>query len=181
LALAGDGFEARVVNALGQPAAESPTVSATAGAGSPVLLPSRWLSAASLAVDLPGSFLDAGAYDVTVANPDGATSTLAHALTVVAAPRVDNVTPAMLCATGGDFTVTGADFDAAATVALTDGTVTIAGSNVVVDSATQLAVHFAANTFADNARLDLTVTNPSGCSFTLVDALKRKTGGGGCP
>ena len=87
----------------------------------------------------------------------------------------------MLCATGGDFTVAGAGFAAGATVTLGDGKNTLAGSNVVVASPSSLTVHFGANSFANNARLDLTVTNPDGCSDTLANALKRKTGAGGCP
>src|SRR4051812_23175342 len=69
LALAGDGFEARVVGLLGQPTGESPTVTAAASGGSPVVLPSRWLSTAALAVELPGELLAVGVYDVVVTNP----------------------------------------------------------------------------------------------------------------
>jgi hypothetical protein len=181
LALAGQGFEARVVGLATQPAGESPTVTATASGTSPVVLPSRWLSSTALAVDLPADLLVAGVYDVTVANPDGASTTLPQSFTRVASPHVDSVTPAMLCSTGGDFTVAGSGFVAGATITLTDGTMTLPGSNVVVTSATQLTVHFGANTFANNANLDLTLTNPDGCGFTLASALKRKTGGGGCP
>jgi hypothetical protein len=181
LLVAGQGFEARVAGVLDRPAGETPTVTATASGGSPVVLPSRWLSTTSLAVDLAPQLLGIGSYDLTVANPDGASTTLPHALSRVASPRVDNVTPGMLCGTGGDFTVAGADFVAGATVTLGDGTMTLPGASVVVTSATQLTVHFAANTFANNAQLDMTVTNPDGCAFTLANALKRKTGGGGCP
>jgi len=181
LFLAGQGFEARVAGVLDQPAGETPTVTATASGGSPVVLTSRWASTTELIVDLPGTLLGPGVYDVTVANPDGATTTLPRSLSRLSSPRVDSVTPGMLCSTGGDFTVAGADFVAGATVALTDGTMTLPGTSVVVTSATQLTVHFAANTFANNASLDLTVTNPDGCAFTLTAALKRKTGGGGCP
>jgi len=173
LALAGDGFEARVAGVLGQPAGESPTVTATESGGSPAVLPSRWLSAASLAVDLPSERLAAGIYDVVVTNPDGASATLPQSLHVDPAPRVDNAMPMNLCSTGGDFTVSGANFVAGATISLTDGTMSIAGSSVVVVSPTQLTVHFPANTYADNARLDLTVTNPDGCAFTLASALRR--------
>jgi hypothetical protein len=181
LALAGDGFEARVVGLLGQPTAESPTVTATASGGSPVVLPSRWLSVAALAVDLPSELLAVGVYDLAVTNPTGARAALPQSLTRVASPRVDNAMPNQLCVGGGDFTVTGANFVAGATAVLGDGATTLPGTNVVVASATQLTMHLGANTFADNARLDLTVTNPDGCAGTLVSALKRKTGTGGCP
>ncbi|HEX8954336.1 MAG TPA: hypothetical protein VF945_20925, partial [Polyangia bacterium] len=157
------------------------TVTATAAGGSPVALPSVWQSTAALAVDLPAGLLDAGSYDVAVANPDGAQATLAQALTRDPGPRVDGVMPPQLCSTGGDFTVTGAGFVAGAAVTLSDGATTLPGSNVVVASPTQLTVHFAANSFANNAALDLTVIDPSGCSATLAAALHRKTGSGGCP
>ena len=181
LALAGSGFEARVVGALGSPTAEAPAVTATASGGSPVTLPSRWQSTAAIAVDLSATLLPAGSYDVAVTDPDGARASLPQALAIDAAPRVDSAMPPQLCSTGGDFTVAGAGFAAGATVTLSDGATTLAGSDVVVASPTQLTVHFAANSFANNASLDLTVTNADGCGATLTGALHRKTGSGGCP
>src|SRR5262245_40016401 len=61
LTLAGDGFVARLSDVLGQPAAETPAVSATMVAsiqggplaGAPVTLPSRWQSVEQLTADVP--------------------------------------------------------------------------------------------------------------------------------
>ncbi len=181
LALAGSGFEARIDGVLGTASAEVPTVTATAGGGSPVTLPSRWLSTAALGATVAAGTLAAGTYDVTVANPDGARATLAQAFTSAPGPRVDNVAPVQLCSTGGTFTVTGAGFASGAAVSVSDGTMTLPGTNVAVASATQLTVQLGSNSFANNAALDLTVTNPDGCSGTLTGALHRKTGAGGCP
>lgn len=181
LTLDGSGFEARVDGVLGAATSEIPTVSVAASGGSPVLLPSRWRSTAMLDATVAPGLLAAGRYDVSVANPDGARATLLQALASDASPAVDNVMPVQLCATGGSFTVTGSGFAAGATVSVSDGTRTLPGSNVAVTSATQLTVQLGANTFANNAALDLTVTNPDGCSGTLATALHRKTGAGGCP
>lgn len=135
----------------------------------------------ALSVAVPAGTLAAGTYDIAVANPDGARATLPQAFISEPGPRVDNVTPPQLCSTGGDFTVTGAGFAAGATVTLTDGATTLPGSNVAVTSATQLTVRFGANSYANNAQLDLTVANPDGCSGTLTAALHRRSGTGGCP
>lgn len=180
IALAGSGFEARLADVLGTPTAEAPTVLAATSGGSPVTLPSRWQSADALAADLPTT-LAAASYDVTVVNPDGARATLASAFALDASPTIGSVTPPQLCSTGGNFTVTGAGFVAGAAVTLDDGTTTLVGSDVAVASPTQLTVQFGNNTFANNAALTLTVTNPDGCSAALPNAVHRKTGGGGCP
>jgi hypothetical protein len=181
LALGGTGFAARVVGLLGQPAGETPTVT-FAGDGSPVTLPSRWLSTTALAVDVPGGVPAYGTYDLIIANPDGAQTKGLGAFARLSAPRVDNVAPGMLCATGGDFTVTGDGFVAGAIAAISDNSGTLGAMSVSVASPTQLTAHFVGtNNFANNASLDFTVTDPSGCSGTLAGALKRKTGGGGCP
>jgi len=181
LMLAGSGFAARVDGALGQPSGESPAVALASG-GSTVALASRWLSTTALAVDLPAAVPADGRYDVTVINPDGARATLVQAFARDPAPRVDGVNPPQLCSTGGDFTVSGGGFADGATVAISDGASTLAANSVSVTSATQLMARFAGtNDFANNASLDLTVTNPDGCSATLAGALHRKTGGGGCP
>ena len=181
LMLAGSGFEARLDGALGQPTAESPAVTLARGS-STVALASRWLSTTALAVDLPAAVPGDGRYDLTVINPDGARATLVQAFARDAAPRVDGVNPPQLCSTGGDFTVTGGGFADGATVAISDGASTLAADNVSVASAAQLTARFVgANDFANNASLDLTVTNPDGCSASLAGALHRKTGGGGCP
>jgi hypothetical protein len=180
ITLAGSGFEARVAGLLGRPTAEAPAVLAATSGGSPVTLPSRWQSADAIAADVPAT-LAAGSYDLTVVNPDGARATLAGAFSVDAAPTITSVTPPQLCSTGGDFTVTGDALAAGAAVTLDDGAMTLAGGDVAVASPTQLTVHFGSNTFANNASLTLTVTNPDGCSGALANALHRKTGSGGCP
>ena len=79
----------------------------------------RWESEQQMSFDVtPDLMLQAGVYDVTLANPDGKTATLAQVLGVVPPPSVTSATPVHVCdaqmdemvvLTGQNFLVIGTD------------------------------------------------------------------------
>lgn len=192
LTLDGSGFAPRVRRGLGAATIDLPRVTAartraldgSPAPAAPVALPARWLSADALEATLATDALDAGAYDLTVTNPDGAAATLPAAFTrELPAPRIDTVTPTLLCRSGGTVTARGDGFldGAVATLADPGGGMTLDAAATTVASATELTASFGALPFAAGTKLTLTVANPDGCSGAQSAAVMVKAGGGGCP
>lgn len=109
-----------------------------------------------------GAAATLGAYDITVTNPDGGSSTTSSAFSVDAM-TISEVSPSEIAngVTGGTLTITGSGFEYGALVTSSCSTLTFgtAGSSTFV-SPTELTVTVTANT-ASSVDCDITVTNPN--------------------
>ncbi len=105
----------------------------------------------------------AGLVDVTVENPDGQSNTLTDGFTYVAPPSVTSVNPNSGPTAGGTaVTISGANFDAGATVEF--------GGNACANANVASATEITCDTPAGAAgAVDVSVENPDGQSDTLTD------------
>jgi hypothetical protein len=186
LALEGDAFTPLPTSVLAGASLTLPRA-LVSPAGTPGAAPSalavEWRSEMRLDATLPQAGLEAGDYDVAVENPDGQQTTLAAALTAIAAPRVTGLSPTDICNSAVTIVINGAALEAGATVTLGDPStgMTLAAQSVTVASPSQASAAFGASMFAKSAQLDLTLRNPDGCAVTLSNAVHIKPGNGGCP
>ncbi len=153
----------------------STTFAATAASDcSPIgSAPPRGEICTALTVDVPRDALAPGTYEVIVTNPApaGCTSTEAITLTVLPPPELTSVRPGSVCLGGGVLDLRGLHFEPGMTVTV-GGT---AASNVQVVSGTDATVTLGAG-LALGGPYPVTVSNPSGCSTTLADAVSVSPG-----
>jgi hypothetical protein len=119
-----------------------------------------------------------GAYDVTVKNPEGCSSTSPTKLTVVPPPTLSSVAPTPVC-TGGKVTLTGTGFRANPTVTLTPpapGTPIPLSGTPLVTVTSDKTIDVLLSSLSPGV-YDVQVTNQDGCSSTTLKGVLTVTPG----
>lgn len=125
-------------------------------------------SCGSVVIEIPMEDVPPGIYTIVLTNPEPANCSTTEAITVEVVPPPDltDVTPARICTGGGTLGLIGEGFRDGAGVTVGD----LDASGVVVEPGGMAATA----TFGVGllpGTYDLTITNPEGCSDTLVDAV----------
>lgn len=103
-----------------------------------------------------------GIKDVTVVTSDGQSYLLPSSFTFVAAPTINSISPANVVVDGGYVTINGSDFQQTPTVTF-DG---VESAEVIFIDTNTLSVLAPAHSLG---RVNVTVTNPDGQNYTLVN------------
>ena len=128
----------------------------------------------TLAFTIPKGAIPPGTYMLRVTNPADAecSSTESIPFVVNPPPKIGDVLPNHICAGGGPLAVKGSGFQSGATVSLTDGGMMTPASSVMVTSdGTTANATFGAVNGQPGDMVDVTLTNPDGCTDTKPKAV----------